>query len=175
MSDEVRARVFEPFYTTKEIGKGSGLGLSQAYGFAQQSGGTIAIESAPNKGTTVTFRLPVANMQAEPAREPRDRAPDARESGTILVIEDDLSLAAVTAALIEDSGFTVKVAHSAAAAIDLLTDEENGRIDAVFSGIVMPGHERRQRARSAANIRIGASHDRLCRCAGPTIIAGVQG
>ena len=178
MSDEVRARVFEPFYTTKEIGKGSGLGLSQAYGFAQQSGGTIAIESAPNKGTTVTFRLPVANMQAEPAREPRDRAPDARESGTILVIEDDLSLAAVTAALIEDSGFTVKVAHSAAAAIDLLTDEENGQIDAVFSDIVMPGGmngydlaRKIRREHPAIPVLLTTGY---AGAANPTIIAGVQ-
>jgi PAS domain S-box-containing protein len=60
MTDEVRSRVFEPFYTTKGVGKGSGLGLSMVYGFVQQSGGSIAIESAPGEGTTVRLFLPRA-------------------------------------------------------------------------------------------------------------------
>jgi signal transduction histidine kinase len=60
MTDEVRSRVFEPFYTTKGIGKGSGLGLSMVYGFVQQSGGSIAIESEPGHGTTVRLFLPRA-------------------------------------------------------------------------------------------------------------------
>jgi PAS domain S-box-containing protein len=139
MPEEVRSRVFEPFFTTKEIGKGSGLGLSQAYGFAQQSGGRIEIESAPGKGTTVTLHLPAARPVAAPAEEPQRARSDVRASGTILVIEDDVSLAAVTAALIEDSGYTVKLAHSAAAAIEELEGKNAGRIDAVFSDIVMPG------------------------------------
>jgi CheY-like chemotaxis protein len=139
MAEEVRSRVFEPFFTTKEVGKGSGLGLSQAYGFAQQSGGRIEIDSAPGKGTTVTLHLPAARTAAAPAEEPPRARSDGQESGTILVIEDDVSLAAVTAALIEDSGYTVKVAHSAAAAIDELSAQGNGEIDAVFSDIVMPG------------------------------------
>ncbi len=60
MTDEVRSRAFEPFYTTKGIGKGSGLGLSMVYGFVQQSGGNIAIESEPRQGTTVRLFLPRA-------------------------------------------------------------------------------------------------------------------
>jgi CheY-like chemotaxis protein/anti-sigma regulatory factor (Ser/Thr protein kinase) len=139
MPEEVRSRVFEPFFTTKEIGKGSGLGLSQAYGFAQQSGGRIEVESAPGKGTTVTLHMPATRPAAAPSEEPQRARSDARASGTILVIEDDVSLAAVTAELIEDSGYTVKVAHSAAEAIEELKGTDAGGIDAVFSDVVMPG------------------------------------
>jgi signal transduction histidine kinase len=60
MSEDVRRRAFEPFYTTKAVGKGSGLGLSMVYGFVQQSGGSIAIESAVGRGTTVRLFLPRA-------------------------------------------------------------------------------------------------------------------
>src|SRR4028118_341251 len=64
MSRDVLARVFEPFFTTKEVGKGSGLGLSMVYGFAQQSGGHVAIESEPGRGTSVTIPLPAAGGRA---------------------------------------------------------------------------------------------------------------
>jgi PAS domain S-box-containing protein len=139
MAEDVRSRVFEPFFTTKEIGKGSGLGLSQAYGFAQQSGGRIELQSAPGKGTTVTLYLPATGPAVAAADELGGERKPTHASGTILVIEDDVSLAAVTAALIEDSGYAVKVAHSAAAALDELKGAKGDGIDAVFSDIVMPG------------------------------------
>jgi PAS domain S-box-containing protein len=136
--ESLKKRVFEPFFTTKDVGKGSGLGLSQAYGFAKQSGGTVEIVSEVGKGTTVTFRFP-----AVPSN-PQDSIPEdtnvmahAQDSGTVLLIEDDLSLAELTSALLEHAGYTVKVAHSAAAALNML--KRGSHIDAVFSDIVMPG------------------------------------
>jgi signal transduction histidine kinase len=63
MSEEVKQRAVEPFFTTKDVGKGSGLGLSQVHGFAAQSGGYVVVESAPGKGTSVTLGLPVAGEQ----------------------------------------------------------------------------------------------------------------
>jgi signal transduction histidine kinase/CheY-like chemotaxis protein len=139
MSEEVRGRAFEPFFTTKEVGKGSGLGLSQAYGFAQSSRGEIEIESAPGRGTTVTFRLPATTARPQPAKPTAGgirRTPDER---AVLVIEDDLSLATVTEALISDAGYAVKLVHSAQEALEMLRADGGRTIGAIFSDVVMPG------------------------------------
>jgi signal transduction histidine kinase len=140
MPPEVLARVFEPFFTTKDVGKGSGLGLPQVYGFAQQSGGRLAIESTVGKGTVVTLLLPrSARSPAAPvdgsatAAGSRDR----RRHGVALLVEDDVEVAALTGEMLGDLGFTVVHAASPAAALGALA---NGRrIDVVFSDIMMPG------------------------------------
>jgi len=137
IAGDIKKRVFEPFFTTKEVGKGSGLGLSQAYGFARESGGSIDIDSEVGKGTNVSLRFPAATEKPK-RHSPEDNAmASAQDSGTVLLIEDDLSLAELTSALLEHAGYTVKVAHSAAAALNML--KRGSRIDAVFSDIVMPG------------------------------------
>jgi PAS domain S-box-containing protein len=132
---EHRARVFEPFFTTKEPGKGSGLGLSQAYGFATHAGGAIGIDSAVGKGTTVTMHLRAADAPQAAAPPPALHAGGGQ--GTVLLVEDDLAVAELTAALLAHSGYAVRLAHSAAAAMQVLRSGE--AIDAVFSDIVMPG------------------------------------
>ncbi len=126
---EIRNKIFEPFFTTKDVGKGSGLGLSQAYGFARQSGGDIAVDTEVGKGTTVTFRFPAARDSAALAKVGQQR-------GTVLVVEDDMSLAELTTALLEHAGFSVKLAHDARAALNLLRTDQ---VDAVFSDVMMPG------------------------------------
>src|SRR5439155_27026491 len=89
MAPDVLARAFEPFFTTKEVGKGSGLGLSQVYGFVAQSGGHVAIDSTPGKGTAVTLYLPTAETAAETGRESGTEAEDSAPIGRVLVVEDD--------------------------------------------------------------------------------------
>jgi len=137
IAEDIKKRVFEPFFTTKEVGKGSGLGLSQAYGFARESGGSIDIESEVGKGTSVSFRFPAATDKPKGQSSEDNAMASTQDSGTVLLIEDDLSLAELTSALLEHAGYTVKVAHSAAAALNML--KRGSRIDAVFSDIVMPG------------------------------------
>jgi PAS domain S-box-containing protein len=130
---DVLDKIFEPFFTTKPIGKGTGLGLSQVHGFAHQAGGTVKVESELGKGTTFTILLP--RELAEPHRTPADNAPSAG-SGTVLLVEDNPDVAAVSIALLEQLGYQVRRVADAEAA---LRDIEQNGVDFVFSDIVMPG------------------------------------
>src|SRR5262249_34259738 len=107
MSPETLARVYEPFFTTQEVGKGTGLGLSQVYGFVQQSGGAVAIDSALGRGTRVSMLLP---------RSPEPVASDARAHGggaapaqraTVLLVEDDAEVRGTSIAMVHDLGHQV--------------------------------------------------------------------
>jgi PAS domain S-box-containing protein len=138
---EVLARVFEPFFTTKEIGKGSGLGLPQVYGFAQQSGGSVKIDSKAGVGTTVTLLLPrsdVAPTAPPPGNVDLDSTARRRAlRGCILLVEDDDGVAALVAEMLNSLGYRVTRVASARAALGALADDPG--IDLVFSDILMPG------------------------------------
>jgi len=137
MRPEVLARAFEPFYTTKEVGKGSGLGLSTVYGFAKQSGGGAHIESAPGAGTRVTLYLPTASPVAEESKQ--DGAIDTRQrgSGSILVVEDDADVRDVSIAILENLGYRTLMARNGQEALAALRGA--GPIDLLFTDLVMPG------------------------------------
>ena len=139
MPPEVLERVFEPFFTTKEVGKGSGLGLPQVYGFAQQSGGRVSIESQVHAGTIVTLLLPRSLQHpAAPLAASSAVAVRGESSGRhVLLIEDDVEVAALTREMLSHMGFNVIHAASPAAALGALANARN--IDIVFSDIVMPG------------------------------------
>ncbi|MGK2911082.1 MAG: ATP-binding protein [Sphingobium sp.] len=139
MSPEVLARVFEPFFTTKDVGKGSGLGLAQVYAFAQSTGGSITIDSAPGKGTTVTLLLPRSDREpdGEVTELPRAARPAKPASGQLLLVEDDEEVAIMVAEMLGQLGYTVSRVASAAAALGALADGRE--IDLVFSDIMMPG------------------------------------
>jgi signal transduction histidine kinase len=120
MSEEVLQNAFEPFFTTKPLGQGSGLGLSQVYGVASQSGGGVWIDSSVGKGTTVSVLFPRAarppegedGSHGEPAPA-RDRAANRR----ILVVDDDAECRATVSAVLEDNGFAVTTAQTGEAAL----------------------------------------------------------
>jgi PAS domain S-box-containing protein len=138
---QVLPRVFEPFFTTKEPGTGTGLGLSQVYGFARMSGGSVAIESAPGKGTTITLRVPRATAASQPvagtASAPTPDAAQAGQGALILVVDDHEDVAQATCALLETAGFKACRAASGQAALERLQLEPQPR--AIVSDIVMPG------------------------------------
>ena len=137
MAADVLARAFEPYFTTKEAGLGSGLGLFQVYGFAKQSGGTATIDSAPGKGTAITLYLPRASaIPAAPAPAAGDGAARV-ESARILFVEDDPEVAQVTAELLQNIGYQPVEAHDGEEALAAL--ERDAAIDLVLSDIVMPG------------------------------------
>ena len=135
MTAETQARIFEPFFTTKELGRGTGLGLSQVYGFAKQSGGFVTVESEIDVGTHVTIHLPKAKAP-ELSTETLPPAP-ARVTGsaTILLVEDDAAVRAITSEMLRDLGYTVQEAGTGPAALEILDDY---RFDIVFSDVILP-------------------------------------
>ncbi len=135
MTPETKVRAFEPFFTTKATGKGSGLGLSQVYGFVTQSGGQVRIDSALDVGTTITLYLPVdAAAQAQAAA---DRAAQrAGSAARVLVVEDDPDVMETAIAMLRQLGFEVLTAPEAVSALNVLRREP--RIDVLFTDMVMP-------------------------------------
>lgn len=137
MDAEVMERAFEPFFTTKKPGQGTGLGLSQAYGFAAQSGGRLEIASEPGRGTTLSLFLPRAD--ADESHEPDLESEAKVPRGTrILLVEDSRTVAAFAQALLEEMGCEVVHALNAEEALLVLEDDQPD-FDIVFSDIVMPG------------------------------------
>lgn len=111
MDEETRRRAFEPFYTTKPVGKGTGLGLASVYGIIRQSGGYITVDS--RKGVGTTFRMLFPAAEGAVARQPAaDPAPVPPQSGRILVVDDQPELAEVIRLALQQSGFEVRVATS---------------------------------------------------------------
>jgi two-component system cell cycle sensor histidine kinase/response regulator CckA len=137
MSPEDTARAVEPFFTTKGRGKGSGLGLSMVYGFAQQSGGSLWLCSELGKGTRVSVLLPEAEpvlKQGAPEHSPQD-VPMGTE--TILVVEDQSQVRKFAERSLKGLGYRVLEAENAAAAMQILDTEPT--VDVLFSDIIMPG------------------------------------
>jgi len=151
MPPEVVERVFEPFFTTKPIGKGTGLGMSMVYGFMQQSGGHIAIDSVPGQGTTVSLYIPLAEAASGPV-EPVAAAVVALGAGqSILVVEDDEQVRMLVTVVLEDLGYQVEVVGDADAAIPLLASARP--IDLLITDVGLPGLNGRQLAEIARQSR----------------------
>jgi two-component system NtrC family sensor kinase len=137
MTAEVRTRAFEPFFTTKEVGVGSGLGLSQVYGFAQQSGGTAAIDSQIGKGTTITLYLPRAAASSGLSEAPVIEAAALTISARVLLVEDDVEVQNVAGELLQGMGCQVIQASDGRSALAVL--ERDPAVELVISDIAMPG------------------------------------
>jgi PAS domain S-box-containing protein len=135
MSQEVIDRVFEPFFTTKAFGEGTGLGLSQVFGFANQLGGAVTVESVPGEGSTFTIYLPVIGGAS--ARPRKSEGESDETIGRILIVEDDSLVAELAADMLGEMGFETVTTHSAKEALERLSGEQ--RPSLVFSDIVMPG------------------------------------
>ncbi|MEO0345096.1 MAG: PAS domain-containing protein [Pseudomonadota bacterium] len=136
MSAELREKVVEPFFTTKPVGEGSGLGLSMVEGYARQSGGGMRIHSTPGGGTTITLMLPAAEHQAEASAA---AAPDARETRAVKVLlaEDNPAVQSVLRQQLESFGHEVHVADDAAAAVARL--DAGLEPELLISDLIMPG------------------------------------
>ncbi|HET9813090.1 MAG TPA: ATP-binding protein [Sphingomicrobium sp.] len=136
MDPETIERIFEPFFTTKKTGQGTGLGLSQVYGFASQSGGEVLVSSKPGSGTVVTLRLPCTGAAEEPAAAVEPPAIAEQAPAAILVVEDNEEVGAFAETLLSELGHEVTRASSGEQALELTRARD---FDIVFSDVVMPG------------------------------------
>ncbi|HMK42691.1 MAG TPA: ATP-binding protein, partial [Dissulfurispiraceae bacterium] len=128
--------IFEPFYTTKEVGKGTGLGLAVAYGIISQHGGSIEAISMNGSGTTMRVLLPLSD---DTPLERHDIAPDSvhDEGGTILLVEDDDTVRLAIQRLLEHSGYTVLVARDGIEGTDIFRHHASA-VDVALLDVVMP-------------------------------------
>jgi signal transduction histidine kinase/CheY-like chemotaxis protein len=136
MAPEVLRRAVEPFFTTKEVGRGTGLGLSQVYGFVRQSGGFVHLQSAPRSGTTVRIFLPRAERAGVEPVSPGAEAPGAG-SETILVVEDDEDVRGLLVEMLSALGYRTLAARNGPEALAIL-DQQRG-IALLLADILMPG------------------------------------
>jgi CheY-like chemotaxis protein len=138
MAPDVVDRAFEPFYSTKPKGEGTGLGLATVYGIVTQAGGTIEIDSTPGTGTTIEVVLPATEAPA-PAEPKRDEVVAAAALGeTILVVEDEAAVRRLTSRILIREGYTVLEAANGQEAIQTW-EAHPGEIDLLLTDVVMPG------------------------------------
>ncbi|WP_426443223.1 cell cycle histidine kinase CckA [Bradyrhizobium genosp. P] len=149
---EILDKIFEPFFSTKEVGKGTGLGLSTVYGIVKQTGGFVYVDSTPGRGTTFRIFLPRHRQEQEVAPEAQagngatketaaaeaaKPKPDLTGQGTILLVEDEDGLRSLNARGLRSRGYSVIEAANGVEAMEAL-EERNGAIDLVVSDVVMP-------------------------------------
>ena len=156
MDADTATRAVEPFFTTKEVGRGTGLGLSMVYGFIKQSGGHLKIYSEPGEGTTVKIYLP--RLVGEVAVHEEGQlpvAPAGSEQETILVCEDDEDVRAYSAEVLRELGYVVLEAADGPAALSLLRNADT-KVDLLFTDVVLPnGMSGAVLAKEAASLRPG--------------------
>ncbi len=156
MDANIQAHIFEPFYTTKEKGKGTGLGLATVYGIVKQSGGYIWVYSEPGRGTTFKIYLP--KIAEEVPREVFDRRPESsslpRGSEVILLVEDEKGVRELARQYLEMSGYTVLEAEDGHTALEL-SGMHSGPIHLLMTDVVMPGISGRELAERISRLRPG--------------------
>jgi len=151
MPPEVLARVFDPFYTTKPLGQGTGLGLSMVYGFVRQTGGDVRITSEPGAGATIELYLPKALVEA--VERPRAHVGGAPQGSgeCVLIVEDDEQVRMLVVDVLGELGYKVEAVGNAAEAVAIL--ESSRRLDVMVSDIGLPGLNGRQLAEIAREAR----------------------
>jgi PAS domain S-box-containing protein len=152
MAPDVLERAFDPFFTTKPIGQGTGLGLSQVFGFVKQSGGHVRLYSEVGEGTTVKIYLPRYTsglaIDYEPSAQPEPRI---ELNGRILVVEDEKEVRAYSSECLRELGFSVLEAHDGPSALRLL--EEHDDVKLLFTDVGLPGMNGQELAQAAFKLR----------------------
>jgi signal transduction histidine kinase/ActR/RegA family two-component response regulator len=151
MDATTRARIFEPFFSTKERGKGTGLGLSTVLGIVQQSGGSVWVYSEPSHGTTFKIYLPRVDAELD-APAPEVVLRELRGTETILLVEDEPAVREVARRILERHGYQVLVAGSPSEAV-LACQTHHEVIHLLVTDVIMPGSSGAQLAQSLASAR----------------------
>ncbi len=136
IDEKTRERIFDPFYTTKEVGKGTGLGLSKVYGIIKQHNGYITCVSKPGIGSTFRIYLPISNSEVTETH-PEEIPEFESQTATILLAEDELSVRKLTKQILENFGFSVIEAADGEEAMKIFIDNRD-RIDMIILDVVMP-------------------------------------
>jgi two-component system cell cycle sensor histidine kinase/response regulator CckA len=153
MDEATQARIFDPFFTTKETGKGTGLGLSTVFGIVQQSGGTIIVDTEPNRGTRFDVYFPRADGDPDAERIESVPAPSLfPATETILLAEDEEQVRVLARTILRKHGYNVLEASDASAALRL-SEQFAGAIDLLLTDVVMPHMSGRQLAQQLASGR----------------------
>jgi signal transduction histidine kinase len=138
MTEEVRARIFEPFFSTKPAGTGTGLGLATVQRIVGESEGNISVETSPGAGATFILEFPRQTLAAAP-QPPASTAKLPRGNETVLVVEDDPTVRNRAASLLERQGYRVLTAGDGQEAVDVLASGKAGHVSLVFADVIMPG------------------------------------
>jgi two-component system cell cycle sensor histidine kinase/response regulator CckA len=152
MDADTQAHIFEPFYTTKEKGKGTGLGLATVYGIVKQSGGYVWVYSEIGRGTTFKIYLPSVEEEVAPQEIRKAVASLPRGTETVLLVEDEEGVRELAKEYLESCGYKVLVAQNGQAAIDLVS-KHFGPIDLIMTDIVMPGLSGSDLAKKVQSLR----------------------
>jgi CheY-like chemotaxis protein len=153
MDSEVAARAFEPMFTTKAAGQGTGLGLATVYTIVTQAGGFIDLSSQPGRGSSIEIHLPASRSGRTPASRPTRAAPAGRGE-SVLIAEDDEAVRRVAERILENAGYRISSCPGGAEALELLDNSAN-RFDLLLADVVMPGMRGDDLARRAVAMRPG--------------------
>jgi len=155
MDEETQSRIFEPFYTTKELGKGTGLGLASVYGIVKQSGGFIWVYSEPGQGTTLKVYLPRVDNSPAPLSFENSSAEARRGSETVLLVENAESLRTLAKEFLKSSGYAVLDAENGKEALRIASAFA-GTIHLLLTDVIMPGMGGKQLAEQLTSLRPAA-------------------
>jgi CheY-like chemotaxis protein len=150
MTPEVISRAFDPFYTTKPLGEGTGLGLSMVYGFARQSGGQVRIYSEVGKGTTMCLYLPRVLGDADEAETTTPFRADVGDGEVVLVVDDEPTIRLLIVDVLEENGYAAVEAGDGPAALRILQSE--ARIDLLITDVGLPGGMNGRQIADAARV-----------------------
>ncbi|MBN1347196.1 MAG: response regulator [Phycisphaerae bacterium] len=152
MSKETMEHLFEPFYTTKGSGEGTGLGLATVYGVARQNNGFITVYSEPDQGTTFRIYLPKHDSETEPPSAEHLEETTQHGQETVLLVEDETAILTLTKRLLSGLGYNVLTATSPSEAIRMV-EEHTGEIDLLMTDVIMPGMNGRELAARLSSVR----------------------